>query len=101
MKGSELISRILIITGIFFAVSVPLLLWARTPLVHAQMAENGGWSPDVIQAEVGKPLHLKLTSDDVIHGFAIGQLDMESVDVEPGKVTDITLTFDKPGIYTF
>ncbi|NJC96621.1 MAG: c-type cytochrome [Anaerolineae bacterium] len=65
------------------------------------MAENGGWTPDVIQAEAGKPLHLKLTSDDVIHGFAVGQMDMDAVDVEPGKVTDVTLTFDKPGIYTF
>jgi mono/diheme cytochrome c family protein len=28
-------------------------------------------------------------------------MDMEYVDIEPGKVTDVTLTFDKPGIYTF
>jgi mono/diheme cytochrome c family protein/plastocyanin len=101
MKRSELFSRILIITGTFLAGGVPLILWKRTPIVHAQMAENGGWSPDVIQVEVGKPLHLKLTSDDVVHGFAVGQMDMDPVIVEPGKVTDITLTFDQPGIYTF
>jgi len=101
MKRSELLSRILITVAIVGAVGAPLLLWSRTPLIHAQMAENGGWSPDVIQAEVGKPIHLKLTSDDVMHGFAVGQMDMEAVDVEPGKVTDITLTFDKPGMYTF
>ncbi|HRK90997.1 MAG TPA: c-type cytochrome [Anaerolineales bacterium] len=101
MKRPELISRILIITGILLAVGAPLFLWARTPLIHARMAEDGGWNPDVIQAEAGKPLHLKLTSDDVVHGFAVGQMDMQSVDVIPGKVTDITLTFDKPGIYTF
>jgi mono/diheme cytochrome c family protein len=65
------------------------------------MAENGGWAPEIIKAEVGKPLHLRLTSDDVMHGFDVGQMDMESVDIEPGKVTDVTLTFDKPGIYTF
>jgi mono/diheme cytochrome c family protein len=28
-------------------------------------------------------------------------MDIQSVDVLPGKVTDVTLTFDKPGIYTF
>src|SRR4030095_5552070 len=50
---------------------------------------------------VGKPLELHLTSDDVMHGFAVGQLDMEPVDVAPGKVTDVTLTFNKPGTYTF
>jgi mono/diheme cytochrome c family protein len=65
------------------------------------MAEDGGWNPDVIQAEVGKPLHLKITSDDVVHGFAVGQMELQSVDILPGKVTDIILNFDKPGIYTF
>jgi mono/diheme cytochrome c family protein len=65
------------------------------------MADTGGWSPEVIKANVGEPLHLSLTSEDVAHGFAVGQMDMEAVDIEPGKVTDVTLTFDKPGIYTF
>ncbi len=101
MKRTELLSRILIAAGILVAIGAPLLFWTRTPLIHARMAENGGWSPDVIQAEVGKPLHLSLTSDDVVHSFAIGQMDMEAVDVEPGKVTEVTLTFDQPGTYTF
>ncbi len=101
MKRSELISRILIIVTIIGAVGAPLYFWSRTPLIHAHIAEDGGWSPDVIKASVNEPLNLKLTSDDVVHGFAVGQMDMQSVDVLPGKVTDITLTFDKPGIYTF
>jgi len=101
MNRSELLSRFFVITGIILAIGAPLVFWTRTPLIHARMAENGGWNPDVIQAEVGKPLQLKITSDDVVHGFAVGQMDMQSVDVLPGKVTDITLTFDKPGIYTF
>ena len=101
MKRSELLARILIAAGILLAVGTPLIFWARTPLIHARMSEDGGWNPDVIQAEVGKPLRLSLTSDDVVHGFAVGQMDMETVDVEPGKVTNVTLTFDKPGIYTF
>jgi mono/diheme cytochrome c family protein len=101
MKRSELISRILITAAIIGAVGAPLYFWSRTPLIHAHIAEDGGWSPDVIKANVNEPLYLKLTSDDVVHGFAVGQMDMQSVDVLPGKVTDITLTFDKPGIYTF
>jgi mono/diheme cytochrome c family protein/plastocyanin len=101
MKRSELLARILITVAVVGAVGAPLFVWARTPLIHARMAEDGGWSPDVIQAEVGQPLHLKFTSDDVVHGFAVGQMDMGSVDILPGKVTDVTLTFDKPGIYTF
>ena len=101
MKRSEILSRILITAAIVGAFGTPLYFWSRTPLIHARMAEDGGWSPDVIQANVGEPLHLNLTSDDVVHGFAVGQMDMQSVDVLPGKVTDLTLTFDKPGIYTF
>ena len=101
MKRAELLSRALIIIGVALAVTAPLLLWARTPLIHAQIADNGGWNPDVLKAEVGKPLQLRLTSDDVVHGFAVGQMDMEAVDIMPGKVTDVTITFDKPGTYTF
>ena len=101
MKHTEIFSRILITTGIFLAVGVPLFFWSGTPLIHARISESGGWNPDVIKANVNEPLHLKFTSDDVVHGFAVGQMDMQSVDVLPGKVTDITLNFDKPGIYTF
>src|SRR6266511_1311866 len=101
MKRSELLSRILITVAIVAAVGTPLYFWQRTSIIHARMAENGGWRPDVLQAEAGKPLHLSLTSDDVVHGFAVGQMDMQAVDVMPGKVTEVTLNFDKPGIYTF
>jgi len=101
MKRPELLTRIIIVVAIVGAVGIPVLFWARTPLIHARIPEEGGWSPDVLQAKAGVPLHLRLTSDDVMHGFAVGQMDMESVDVLPGKVTDITVVFDKPGTYTF
>ena len=101
MKRSELLTRILITVFSLGVVALPLALWTQTPLIHARMAESGGWSPSVIQAKVGEPLHLKFTSDDVMHGFAVGQMDMTPVDIEPGKVSETTLTFDKPGIYTF
>ena len=101
MKRAELLSRILILAGIFLAAGTPLLFWTRTPLIHARMADTGGWNPDILQAEAGKALHLSFTSDDVVHGFAVGQMNMEAVNVEPGKVTDVTLIFEKPGTYTF
>ena len=101
MTRPEFLSRLFILTGIILAIGAPLFFWARTPLIHARMPEAGGWSPDIIHAKVGEPLHLKFTSDDVVHGFAVGLMDMQSVDILPGKVTDVTLTFDKPGIYTY
>ncbi|HSM56194.1 MAG TPA: c-type cytochrome [Candidatus Sulfomarinibacteraceae bacterium] len=69
--------------------------------LRASMPENGGWQPGYLSARVEQPLHLRLTSDDVVHSFAIGKLDLAPVDVEPGKVTELTLTFDEPGAYTF
>ncbi len=107
MKRPELLTRLLITATLLGVVALPLWAWVSVlsnveePLIHASIAESGGWSPDVIQAKVGEPLHLKFTSDDVMHGFAVGQMEMQPVDIEPGKVSETTLTFTKPGIYTF
>ncbi len=105
MKRSELVSRILVITGILLVLAVPFAARAIGEQgvieIHGRMAESGGWSPNTIRAQVGVPLHLRLTSDDVMHSFAIGQSDTPAVDVLPGQMTDVTLTFDEPGTYIF
>ena len=69
--------------------------------LHAMMPQAGGWSPSDITIEAGKPLRLRLISDDVVHGFAIGQSDQPGIDMLPGKVVEISLTFDQPGKYTY
>ena len=69
--------------------------------IHARIAEDGGFMPDNIKVRVGEPLRLRLISDDVEHTFALGQSSMQPVTLEPGKPVNITLTFDKPGTYTF
>ncbi len=101
MRRPELLSRLGVGTLLFAAVGLPLYMWGRSPVIHARMAETGGWSRDVLHAQVNVPLHLQFTSDDVAHGFAVGGMDMSSVDILPGKVTDVTLLFDRPGTYTF
>jgi mono/diheme cytochrome c family protein/plastocyanin len=69
--------------------------------MHGQMADTGGWTPSNLKAQVGQPLHLRLTSDDVVHGFAVGQSVIPPVDVLPGQWTTTTLVFNQPGKYTF
>lgn len=69
--------------------------------LHARMPENGGWSLESITAELGQPIRLRMTSDDVLHSFAIGQSDIAPVDLVPGKWEETTLVFDRPGRYTF
>jgi plastocyanin/cytochrome c553 len=69
--------------------------------LHGVMPEAGGWMPGDLKAQVGQPLHLRLTSDDVVHGFAVGQQDWPAVDVKPGQMTEVSLIFDQPGSYTY
>jgi len=105
----ENLARLLVILLVILAVSIPLAgLWisshaaGNTVTLHARTAENGGWSQNTIQAIAGQPLHLRITSDDVVHGFAIGKSDMKPVDIIlPGEFVETTLTFTQPGRYTF
>lgn len=95
-----------LVVGVPFAVAVAR--WqgdagagARTIEIHGKMSESGGWGPSDLTVATGVPLRLRLTSDDVVHGFAVGKLDFPPVDVRPGEVTETTLRFDKPGKYVF
>jgi mono/diheme cytochrome c family protein len=100
----EWLARGIIMLGLVMVISIPAIyLWQPTPgiVLHARMAETGGWTPDNLTVAAREPLHLRLTSDDVTHGFAVGQLDQLAVDINPGEVADITLVFTKPGKYTF
>lgn len=92
---------VFLVVTVIAALGVSWLLRPRTPLLHARMAETGGWTPESLTAVVGQPLRLRLTSDDVTHSFAIGQSDQPPVDVRPGEISEVTLTFDRPGKYTF
>lgn len=74
---------------------------AQALKIRAVMPEKGGWQPDNLTAEAGTPINLHLTSDDVVHGFAIGQKPWPAIDVMPGQVSELTLTFNEPGTYTY
>jgi mono/diheme cytochrome c family protein len=102
MKRSEFLARLLVLVGLIL-VPIPLIVRFSDPAIelHASMAESGGWTPDSIRVRAGEPFHLRLTSNDVMHGFAVGRMDMQPVDVLPGKITDLILTIDQPGTYTF
>ena len=101
---SEWLARIfvgLLVLAVPATVGIGWLLRPPTLLVHARMAETGGWTPENLTAVVGQPLHLRLTSEDVTHSFAVGQSDQAPVDVKPGEITEVTLNFDRPGKYVF
>jgi len=105
----EFIARLVIILFLGIAILIPVASRQFFPIfskdkvveIHARMPENGGWSPAIIKATDGEPIHLRLTSDDVLHSFAIGQSDQPPLDIPPGEFVDTTLIFDQPGRYTF
>ena len=104
MRRPEFLARLLVVALCTGAVLIPLVVRfgnAGAVEIHGKVPEAGGWSIDSLQARAGEPLHLRLTSDDVFHGFAVGHLDMPSVDLEPGKMSEVSLTFEEPGTYTF
>lgn len=106
----ENFARALVIVLVGAALALPFLgRWldepnpasAKTVELHGRMPENGGWSLETIKVEAGQPLHLRLTSDDVMHSFALGQNEFTPVDITPGEWVETTLIFDQPGQYTY
>lgn len=104
----ETLARILVILFVAIAIAIPFggQWWlsrnqSNTIELHARMAENGSWSMNTIHAQVGQPVHLHITSDDVVHGFAVGKSDQPALKIIPGEYVDTTLTFSQPGEYTF
>jgi plastocyanin len=99
----EKIARILVFITILL-VLITIAIGAdkqNRMLIKGSMPEQGGWQPGNISAQVGVPLKLHLTSEDVVHGFAIGQFDVPEVEVLPGIYTEFEITFDEPGTYTY
>ncbi len=102
---SERLARILVL-GLLLSIALAVSLYwlfpsAQVVVVRARMPEAGGWIPGDLTAQMGVPLRLILTSDDVVHGFALGQSDKPAVDVLPGQYSEVELLFDQPGKYTY
>jgi cytochrome c oxidase subunit II len=70
------------------AFSVPI---AAEPRVVEVTAKRFEFSPSLITVKKGEPVTLRLKSLDVTHGFFQKALGID-LEIEPGKVTDFTLT---------
>lgn len=105
---NEYLARILVVFFIIVAVAIPVvgrLITAKDREniidLRARVFENGSWSLQRIDATVGEPVRLRMTSEDVVHGFAVGNYPLTPIELIPGEYAEATLTFDKPGEYTF
>jgi cytochrome c oxidase subunit 2 len=69
--------------------------------LHGVMSENGGWTPADLSLKVGETVRLRLISDDVMHGFAVGQQEWPAIDMKPGQPVETEIVFNQPGKYTY
>jgi mono/diheme cytochrome c family protein/F0F1-type ATP synthase membrane subunit c/vacuolar-type H+-ATPase subunit K len=67
----------------------------------ARQPAAGGWSRDRIVVNQGERVRLRIRSEDVVHGFAIGRIGVEAGPIEPGKVTVVDFVADRAGEFTF
>lgn len=56
------------------------------------------FNPSDITIPAGSTVHFRLTSKDVVHGFAIAETNVNAM-VMPGHIQTIKQRFDKPGEY--
>ena len=67
----------------------------------ARAPESGGWSHEVITVNKGDTVRLRITSPDVVHGFAIGGLGIDVGQIVPGEATTVEFVADRAGQFTY
>jgi cytochrome c oxidase subunit 2 len=65
------------------------------------VGRNSTWNPKTIRVTQGDTVHLRLTSDDVAHGFLLEGYDVTVDAVYPGKYTYVDIVADKSGTFGF
>jgi len=67
----------------------------------ARQPDAGGWSRERIVVKSGQRVRLRIRSEDVVHGFAIGRLGVDAGLIEPGKVTTVEFVANGTGEFTY
>ena len=71
-----------------------LTLVARTPM-------NGNWSERTIIVKQGETVLLRITSDDVTHGFLLPAFGVDAGPITPGKYKTVEFVATQAGTFTF
>lgn len=69
------------------------------PRVINITAKRFGFTPNVITLKKGETVTLRLTSEDVTHGFFMKALKLDEI-IVPGQPTEVTLTPQQEGRFT-
>ena len=79
--------------------SGPSRAHADSPRVVEISAKRFEFTPNQVVLKKGETVILRLTSQDVTHGFFLRPLKIDAI-IEPGKPTDVTVTPETAGSFT-
>ncbi len=86
-------------TGAFALKSAQAKEYGFTDIV-LRTTEDGNVTPEV-HVKKGQLVKLRITSADVTHGFAIGDLKIDAGNIHPGKFTYIEFTPQEAGRFSY
>jgi len=69
--------------------------------VIMRTAEHGNISPRVIRVKKGDVVQLRITSEDVAHGFRIKEFDVKVYPINPGKFETVEFVAEEAGTFNF
>jgi cytochrome c oxidase subunit 2 len=64
----------------------------------AMVSQAFTFQPNTVEIPIGATVHFKVTSKDVVHGFAIAGTNVNMM-ITPGHINSLTHTFDEAGDY--
>ena len=62
---------------------------------------DGNWSQREIHVKRGETVRLRITSEDVTHGFYVPALDINAGSIAPGKFKAVEFTAERAGTFRF
>ena len=74
---------------------------ARVIDLTANAPANGGWRPDTIRVNLGERVRLRISSSDVVHGFAVPALGINVDEILPGHVAEVEFVASRVGRFPF
>ena len=98
MKITRWVFLLAFVTGLATLTMVFHREAAADPRIIAIKAHKFEFTPNAITLKKGETVTLQLTSDDVMHGFLVKPLKIET-DIVPGKVTELTITPKMTGTF--
>ncbi len=73
----------------------------RVVTVNGNAPANGGWQPDAIRVNLGERVRLRITANDVVHGFEVPALGLKVDEIQPGHVAEVEFTASQVGRFPF